>query len=123
MFRIQNQEMASMFRLPVGHVCTDAEEATIKPAWSKHLAERDEARYSEALAMAPNHAYIVTETWQRNGTSLRRGEVVYVKGNVDMYGAAMVTRSKSKSAQGFIWTCGMEEVHQHAAKAKDLRGE
>lgn len=123
MFRIKNHEMASMFRLPIGHVCSDAEEAAIKPVWSKHLAKRDEARYADALANAPKHAYIVTKTWQRNGISLRRGEVVYVKNHADGLGAAMVTRSKSKSAQGFVWTCGMEEVRQHAAKAKDLRGE
>ena len=123
MFRIKNHEMASMFRLPIGHVCSDAEEAAIKPVWSKHIAERDETRYANALANSPKHAYIVTETWQRNGISLRRGEVVYVKNNADGLGAAMVTRSKSKSAQGFVWTCGMEEVHQHAARAKDLRGE
>ncbi len=121
MYRIQNIEMAEMFDLPVGHICSAEEEAAIKPVWSKHLADTDNARFAVAVETANDHAYIVTDTWQRNGKRLRRGEVVYVKGNADAMGSVMVTRSKSKSAQGFVWTCSMDEVHRHAAKARDIR--
>ena len=121
MYKVQNKEQAEMFGLPVGYVLGKAEEARLRPLWEQHLREQDEARYQAAVSSAPNNAYVVTDTWQRNGKSLRRGEVVYVKAECDGLGAAMVTRSKSKTAQGFVWTCGMDEVRAYAAQAKMLR--
>lgn len=120
---IENKKLADFANKVVGEIVSDDEYKQLRAAFNAERKAADKARYNDSLVKAPKDAYIVTKTWQRNGISLRRGEVVYVKNHADGFGAAMVTRSKSKSAQGFVWTCGMEEVHQHAAKAKDLRGE
>lgn len=121
MYKVQNSKQAEVFGLPVGYVLGKAEEARLRPMWEKYLEEQDEAHYRDAISSAPDHAFIVTKTWQRNGRSLRRGEVVYVKGDADGLGAAMVTRSKSHSAQGFVWTCGMDEVRANTCKVAKAR--
>ena len=121
MYKVQNKEQAEMFGLPVGYVLSKAEEARLRPLWEQHLVAQDEVRYQTSVSSAPNNAYVVTDTWQRNGKSLRRGEVVYVKAVCDGLGAAMVTRSKSRTAQGFMWTCGMDEIRAHAIEAKRAR--
>lgn len=122
MFKIQNREMADMFNLPVGYVLGKAEEARIRVAWEQHLLAKDDARFDKALGSAPSHAFIVTDTWQRNGRSLRRGEVVWMKPDCDAFGAVMVTTTRG-SAQGFVWTCSKDELDAHATKAWRLRKE
>ncbi len=119
MFKIQNREMADMFNLPVGYVLGKAEEARIRPVWEQHLSERDEARYRKALASAHDHAYVVTKTWQHNGESLRRGEVVWMK----PYPFSVMITTTRGSAQGFVWKCGKDELDAHATKAWRLRKE
>ena len=120
-FKIQNREMADMFGLPVGCIVPEGDRERVSAEWSRHLTERDEARYAHAVETAPDYAHVVIRTWQRDGKRLRRGDVVYVVPNVDGMGAAMVTRTKSRMSM--IWTCGMEEVREHTVLGWQTREE
>ena len=123
MFKIQNTEMARMFNLPVGLVLSKKQEAVIRPTWHAYLTAKDDQRFNQALATADKFARIVTKTWSNGGKTLRRGEVVYINPKADGLNHAMVTRSKSRTGVGFIWTCGMDEVRAHSKLVAQARRE
>ena len=118
---INNRNMAKFIGKPVGYMCSDEEFAECLASFNQYRADQDEERFRKALETAKGHAYVAIDTWQKNGTSIRRGEVIYFK-KLAMGNAVMVTRTKG-SAQGFVWTCGTDEFHAHAKKAGALRAE
>ena len=121
--KITDKKLAVFANLPVGTWLGAEESKDLLYRYRAHIDELEQARFDEATKTAPNFSRIVTKTWSRNGMSLRRGEVVYVKKDCDATGACMVTRSKSRSAQGFVWTCGWNEVEEHSVLAISTRKE
>lgn len=118
---IQNKKLAEFAGRPVGTILSAKEGENLLSAYHKHVEELDQARFAEAVKSAPNFARVITKTWSRDGRTLRRGDFVFVKKNCDGLGACMVTRSKSRTAQGIVWTCGWDEVAEHSTLAIALK--
>lgn len=120
---VKNKKLAKFANLSVGTILGKEEGDKVLDAYREHVRAADQARYDNAVKSADTFARIVEKTWQSNGLSLRRGEIVFVKKNCDGLGSCMVTRSKSKSAQGTVWTCGWDEVVKHSSLAADVKRE
>ncbi len=118
---VTNAKFAEFAGKPLGTILSDEESAVLWEAYRQHGEAVANARFAEAVKTAPDWSRIVTKTWNRGGQSLHRGDVVYVKINADGLGAAMVTRSKSRTAKGMVWTCGMDEVREHTTMAQSAR--
>jgi hypothetical protein len=119
---LTNPKLAKFAGKPLGTILSDDEGVALMRAYRQHGKAVANARFAEAAKTAPDFSRIVTKTWERGGLSLHRGDVVYVKTRADGLGAAMVTRSKSRTAQGMVWTCGMDEVREHTIMAQHARG-
>ena len=115
---LTNPKLAKFAGKPLGTIIPAEEGRDLIRAFQKSAAN---TRFAEAVKTAPDFSRIVTKTWERNGQALRRGDVVYVKTRADGLGAAMVTRSKSRTAQGMVWTCGVDEVREHTIMAQHAR--
>lgn len=46
-------------------------------AWRNSIAERDNARFTEAMQTAPKGSWVVSDNWQVGSSTIRRGQVVY----------------------------------------------
>lgn len=117
---ITDKRLAKVCGTVCGAIVTDGQYAGMLARLAAHEAARaagDEANFARAVESAPSYAYIVTSPW--NG--LRRGQVVYVKMDCDGSRRSMVTTSRSKSAQGMLFTCAHEAVAAHAVQAGVLR--
>lgn len=121
--KVTDKKLAAFANLPVGTWLSTEEGKDLLHRYHAHVDELEQARFDGAAKTAPNFSRIVTKTWSRNGKSLHRGEVVYVKKGCDASGSCMVTRSKSRSAQGFIWTCGWNEIEEHSVLAISAKKE
>ena len=117
---VNNKKLAQFAGIAEGTILSDDEFEAVLVAFNAKRAEEDEERFQDALATAPNNAHVVTDTWTHGGICLRRGEVVYLKRDCDGLGSVMVTRSNAKTAQGFIWTCSLEEAEAHCSHVIDL---
>lgn len=84
------------------------------PEWRKAVETEDEQRYADALETAPRGSYVVKDTWNRNGGTLRKGTVVFIYDTRNIFGEIMVCTSKSR--QTMVWTCGKEELKEHTVK-------
>jgi hypothetical protein len=118
---LNNAKLAKFAGKPLGTILSEDEGVALMRAYRQHGKAVANARFAEAVKAAPNFSRIVTKTWERNGRSLHRGDVVYVKPHADGLDAAMVTRSKSRTAKGMVWTCGMDEVREHTTMAQHAR--
>lgn len=121
--KVTDKKLAAFANLPVGTWLSTEEGKDLLHRYHAHVDELEQARFDGAAKTAPNFSRIVTKTWSRNGKSLHRGEVVYVKKDCDASGSCMVTRSKSRSAQGFIWTCSWDEIEEHSVLAISAKKE
>ena len=118
---INNKKLAQFAGIAEGTILSNEEFETILAAFNAELVKKDEERFQNALSIAPNYAYVVIDTWTHGGRCLRRGEIVYIKRDCDANGSAMITRSKNKTAQGFIWTCTPEEAEAHCSTVASCR--
>lgn len=84
------------------------------PEWRKAVEAEDEQRYADALETAPRGSYVVKDTWNRNGGTLRKGTVVFIYDTRNIFGEIMVCTSKSR--QTMVWTCGKGELKEHTVK-------
>lgn len=121
--KITNNKLAAFANLPVGTWLCAEESKDLMRRYYAHIDKLEQAKFDKAVKTAPDFSRIVTKTWSRNGKSLHRGDVVYVKKDCDASGSCMVTRSKSRSAQGFIWTCGWNEIEEHSVLAISAKKE
>lgn len=85
--------------------------------WRMYVAQEDDERFEEAMRTAPYgpNVWIVTDTWQLGGRSLRRGQVIYtskVKGSIGNIYLICTTKSRMSS----IDTCGLDEIKRHAVR-------
>lgn len=118
---LTNPKLAKFAGKPLGTIVSDEDGRDLIRAFRAFQKSAANAKFAEAVKTAPDFSRIVTKTWERNGQALHRGDVVYVKTRADGLGAAMVTRSKSRTAQGMVWTCGMDEVREHTIMAQHAR--
>lgn len=118
---LNNAKLSKFAGMPLGTILSAEEAKALFEAYHQHGKAVADAKFAEAVKTAPDFSRIVTRTWERGGQSLHRGDVIYVKTRADGLGAAMVTRSKSRTAQGMVWTCGMDEVREHTIMAQHVR--
>lgn len=79
--------------------------------WRKAAEAEYEQRYADALESAPQGSYIVKDTWNHGGRTLRKGTVVYIYDTRNIFCHIMVCTCKSR--QAMAWTCGKEELKEH----------
>ena len=129
MFEVKTKKVADILNLKVGYVTfSSEEEAQLRRKLKEFLKNQDEERYAKNLLDAPNHAYIVTKSWQTGGCSFRRGDIVYIKKHTPIGISKkstvyqfLVTTTPSKSCQYGVYTCGIEEITQHTQRVRELR--
>ena len=118
---IQDKKLAEFAGRSVGTILSKEEGIALLDAYHQHVAAVDNGRFNDAVKTASKWSRIVTKTWSRDGRTLRRGDVIFVKKGCDGFGACMVTRSESRTAQGTVWTCGWDEVREHSTLAISLK--
>lgn len=83
----------------------------LTPEWRKAVEAEDEQRYADALESAPHGSYIVKDTWNHGGRTLRKGTVVYIYDTRNIFRHIMVCTCKSR--QAMAWACDKEELKEH----------
>lgn len=100
-FRIDSEKKSKVLGLPLNY--------------------EDTKRFNRNILDNRRGARLVTKTWSRGGRSLRRGDVVFIKRINPNLADFMV--SFTRSAQGFCWTCTIEEIEEHTELAYVLRSQ
>lgn len=121
-FRIDSEKKSKVLGLPLNYNfnSTDDRVAAARK-YAKYRKNEDNKRFNRNILDNRIGARIVTKTWSRGGRSLRRGDVVFIKRINPNLADFMV--SFTRSAQGFCWTCTIEEIEEHTELAYVLRSQ